>query len=372
VLLSPKVEIAERRGYVEMIKLSEEEKRQTISKMKKDPLYREGLPPYTSFDIHFREHLKETWGRDWGGQSSYARLRAVVVQRPGPEAAPKEALADPQWYSLPTGLPNLGKMEQEWDNFVRVLNDNGVETISLNAQQPVLGTYGLPLRCITYCHETLMVKGGAIIQRCAAGFKRGEEYYHSKRLGELGVPILYTVHGKGFFESSNAVWLDKRSIALATSQRTNMDGINQITPILQNHGVDDIFIVHLPGPLYSRGAQVGQGGGSFHLDMIFGVAGPKLAVLYPEHVGYDFVDYLVNRKGFDVIECPLEEANGVATNFLVLEPGKLVMPAGNPVVTGQLRKRGIKVIEVDLSEYAKAGGGPTCMTIPLMRDEEKD
>ena len=44
-----------------MITLSEEEKRQAISKMKKDPLYREGLPPYTSFDIHFREHLKETW-----------------------------------------------------------------------------------------------------------------------------------------------------------------------------------------------------------------------------------------------------------------------------------------------------------------------
>jgi N-dimethylarginine dimethylaminohydrolase len=355
-----------------MNKLSEEEKRKIIQRMKKDPLYREGLPPYTSFDIDFREHLKETWGRDWGGQSSYAKLRAVVVQRPGPEAAPVEALADNQWYSLPTGLPDLAKMQQEWDHFVKVLNDNGVETISLNAQQPVLGTYGLPLRCITYCHETLMVKGGAIICRCAAGFKRGEEYYHSKRLGELGVPILYTVHGKGFFESSNAVWLDKKSIALATSQRTNLDGINQITPILRNHGVEDIFIVHLPGPLYTRGSQVGHGGGSFHLDMVFGVAGPKLAVLYPEHVGYDFVDYLVNTKGFDVIECPLKEANGVATNFLVLEPGKLIMPAGNPFVTGELRKRGIEVIEVELSEYAKAGGGPTCMTIPLIRDEEKD
>jgi arginine deiminase len=106
--------------------------------------------------------------------------------------------------------------------------------------------------------------------------------------------------------------------------------------------------------------------------VVFGVAGPKLAVLYPEFVGYDFVDYLVNKKGFDVIECPLEEANGLATNFLVLEPGKLVMSAENPVVTGQLRKRGIQVIEVDLSEYAKAGGGPTCMTIPLIRDEEED
>jgi N-dimethylarginine dimethylaminohydrolase len=353
-----------------MTELSEPKRNEIINKMKKDPCYREGLPPYTSFDIDLREDITETWGRDWGGQSSYAKLHAVVVQRPGAEAAPKEALADNQWYSLPTGLPDLEKMQQEWDNFVKVLNDNGVETISLNAEQPVHGTYGLPLRCITYCHETLMVKGGAIICRLAAGFKRGEEYYHSKRLGELGVPILYTIHGKGFFESSNAVWLDKKSIALATSQRANMEGINQIKPILQNHGVEDIFIVHLPGPLYTRGAQVGHGGGAFHLDMVFGVAGPKLAVLYPDAVGYDFVDYLVNMKGFDIIECPLEEANRVATNFLVLEPGKLVMPEGNPIVTGELKKRGIEVIEVDLSEYAKAGGGPTCMTIPLIRDEE--
>ena len=90
-----------------MTELSEKERNEIISKMKKDPHYREGLPPYTSFDIDLREDIVETWGRDWGGQSSYAKLRAVVVQRPGPEAAPKHALADNQWYYLPTGLPDL-------------------------------------------------------------------------------------------------------------------------------------------------------------------------------------------------------------------------------------------------------------------------
>ena len=60
-----------------------------------------------------------------------------------------------------------------------------------------------------------------------------------------------------------------------------------------------------------------------------------------------------------------------ATYNKVLEPGKLVMPAGNPYVTGELRKRGIEVIEVDLSEFtAIGGGGPTCLTTPLIRDYE--
>ena len=355
-----------------MADIAEEEKKEILKKLKKIPLYREGKPPLTYFNIDMIEDLEETWGRLWGGQSSYAKLRAVVIQRPGPEACSNEAQTDPQFFSLPSGLPDVERMQGQWDGFVKTLNDNGVETISLNAPQPVHGTYNVPLRTITFCHETLMVKGGAIICRCAPAFKRGLEVYHSKRLGELGCPILYTVHGKGFFESSNAVWLDKRSIALAISQRANAEGIRQITPLLKAAGVEDIHIVHLPGPLNIRKSQVAGGGGAFHLDMVFGVAGPKLGIIYPDGVGYEFIDYLLHEKDFDLIEIPAEEVNGCPSNFLVLEPGKLVMPSGNPTVTDELRKRGIEVIELELSEYTNAGGGPTCMTVPLIRDEEED
>jgi len=31
----------------------------------------------------------------------------------------------------------------------------------------------------------------------------------------------------------------------------------------------------------------------------------------------------------------------------------------------ELRKRGIDLIELDLSEFAKGGGGPTCLTLPF-------
>ena len=104
---------------------------------------------------------------------------------------------------------------------------------------------------------------------------------------------------------------------------------------------------------------------------IFGVAGEKLGVIYPQGVGYDFIDYLLHTKGFDLIEIPEDEVNGCPSNLLVLEPGKVIMPAGNPCVTGELRKRGIEVLELNLSEFTRAGGGPTCMTIPLVRDYEK-
>jgi arginine deiminase len=46
-------------------------------------------------------------------------------------------------------------------------------------------------------------------------------------------------------------------------------------------------------------------------------------------------------------------------NFLFLEPGKLLMPAGNPIVTAELQKRGVEVIEIELSEFTMGGGGPS-------------
>jgi N-dimethylarginine dimethylaminohydrolase len=339
-------------------------------KLKDIPLYRPGKPPLTYFESDYLSEFSKTWGRSWGSQSSYARLRAVIVHRPGPEAAWGDV--DPDYLNLPTGLPNLTRMQSQHDEFVKVLRENNVEVLALDAPSPVLGTYGIPLRSATYTHETLMVKGGAIICRCAPAYKRGLEYYQSRTIGALGCPILYTVHGKGFFESSNAVWLDKKSLPLAISQRSNQEGVRQVSSILQEFGVEDIHIVHLPGPLNNRKAQTGKGGGAFHLDMVFGVAAPRLGVIYPACVGYEFIDYLLHKKGFDLIEIPDEEVNGCPSNFLVVEPGKLIMPAGNPTVSAELRKRGITVIEVDLSEFTNAGGGPTCMTVPLIRDDEKD
>ncbi|NPV75265.1 MAG: hypothetical protein HPY59_02710 [Anaerolineae bacterium] len=340
------------------------------SRVKDIPLYRPGKPPLTYFNSSFMDELEKTWRRPWGSQSSYARLRAVIVHRPGSEASWGDV--DPDFFNLPTGMPDLARMQAQHDAFVRVLQENGVETISLDAPPPVLGTYGVPLRSATYTHETLMVKGGAIICRCAPAYKRGLEYYQSRTLGKLGCPILHTVRGEGFFESSNAVWLDKKSLPLAVSQRANMQGVLQVSAVVREFGVEDVHIVHLPGPLNTRRSQTGGGGGAFHLDMVFGVAAPRIGVIYPACVGYEFIDYLLHKKNFDLIEIPEEEVNGCPSNFLVLEPGKLIMPAGNPTVTAELRKRGITVIEVDLSEFTNAGGGPTCMTMPLIRDEEKD
>jgi N-dimethylarginine dimethylaminohydrolase len=76
----------------------------------------------------------------------------------------------------------------------------------------------------------------------------------------------------------------------------------------------------------------------------------------------------LENKGVDIIEVSDEELNICAPNLLPIAPKKVIVSAFNLGMTDELRKRGIEVIELDLSEFAKGGGGPTCLTLPLIRD----
>jgi N-dimethylarginine dimethylaminohydrolase len=117
----------------------------------------------------------------------------------------------------------------------------------------------------------------------------------------------------------------------------------------------------------NRRNQVGGASGIFHTDMTFGMAYYKIAVLWPGGVGYETILWL-QEKGIDVIEVSDEELHACASNFLPVAPRKVIVSAFHLKMTEELRKKGIEVIELDLSEFAKGGGGPTCLTLPLIRD----
>jgi dimethylargininase len=66
--------------------------------------------------------------------------------------------------------------------------------------------------------------------------------------------------------------------------------------------------------------------------------------------------------GLDVIRVPSREtyaANALGVGRYV------ILPAGNPLTAAQIRDRGFKVLAVSLSEFAKADGGVTCLSLPF-------
>ena len=212
---------------------------------------------------------------------------------------------DYQLFSLPEGPLNFDKLQEEHRNLVAALEAEGIEVAYLNSEKPFIGTYGIPLRTAPYTRETMMVRGGAIIERPTPAFKKGLEVFHARRLMELGCPILLTIHGKGAYETSNLVWVDDTSVMLGLGLRGNMEGLRQVEQILRSQGVEDIHIAHLPGTLYTRKHQVGGSSGIFHTDMAFGMAYYKIGVLWPGGVGYETIQWL-ESKGIDIIEVPDE------------------------------------------------------------------
>ena len=337
-----------------------------MNKLEKIPFYKAGIPHKPIYGTDFLDDLKANWGEEWGIKSPFGKIKKIMVCKPGEEQKDSLISKDYQLFNLPEGPTNFDKLQEEHRSLVAALEAEDIEVVYLNSGKPFIGTYGIPLRSIPYTRETIMVRGGAIIERPVPAYKKGLEVYHARRLMELGCPILHTIHGKGAFETSNMVWIDDTSVILSLGLRGNMEGLTQVEQILRGLGVEDIHIAHLPGYLYTRKHQVGGASGIFHVDMTFGMAYYKIGVLWPGGVGYETIRWL-EGKGIDIIEVSDEELHVCAPNLLPISPSKVIVSAIGLDMTKELRKRGIEVIELDLTEFAKGGGGPTCMTLPLVR-----
>ncbi len=65
-------------------------------------------------------------------------------------------------------------------------------------------------------------------------------------------------------------------------------------------------------------------------------------------------------SGYRVIAVPQEEA--AAANCIAVN-GRVLMPAGYPRTRKLIEEKGMRVIEVDISEFARIDGGLTCLSL---------
>ena len=72
-------------------------------------------------------------------------------------------------------------------------------------------------------------------------------------------------------------------------------------------------------------------------------------------------------RGIDWVAVPDDEYLTLGCNVLAVEPGVVVVPAGNPVTASLLADRGVAVHTYEASETNKGEGGPTCLTRPVLR-----
>jgi len=298
------------------------------------------FPEETTLEMDLKRH----WG-DWGVASEVDTLRAVLMHRPGKEIDG----VDPKVARFTEEPLDPELFRRQHDALAQVYRDHGVAVHYVGETRPDRPN-------AVYTRDLLfMTPEGAIVGRPGMSARRGEERYLAAALAKLGVPIILTVHGDGLFEGANAMWVDRRTVVLSTSSRCNRSGYDQVAQALGRMGVDQIIPMQVPST-------------NIHIDGVLNMASNDVAVVHAQQVAYDVCDAL-RRKGIKILGVPLssEVYKNFCCNFVALEPGVVVQPAGSPRCREMLEQNGIKVIPVDLSEVVKGRGAVHCCTAFLKR-----
>lgn len=290
-----------------------------------------------------REDMKENWG-DWGVASEVEDLKAVLMRRPGDE------IDDFDWDAARfKEAINPELFRAQHDALAEIYRENGAKVYYVEEQRKDKPN-AVFMRDLVF-----MTPEGAIVTRPAMASRRGEERFAAKALADLGVPIVRTISGDGTFEGAMGLWIDRKTVVLASGVRTNKSGYEQVEYELNRMGVTDILHMQIPY-------------GHAHIDGLLNMASHDVAMIHASQVPYDVCDAL-KKKGIKLLECPsqTEAKQTLAINFVAIKPGLIVMPKGNPRAQEVLEKNGIKVIAVDFSEILKGFGAIHCCTAFLKR-----
>lgn len=293
----------------------------------------------------FSDEIGSYWG-DWGVDSEVGKLEAVLLRRPGKEI---EIVEDPKKWRWNDVMDPVKAREQH-DALAECYRSHGAKVYYVEEQREDRPN-ALYMR-----DNVFMTPEGAILARQALSVRRGEEAAVEKTLANLSVPIIHTVHGSGIYEGACVMWINRETVLLGTGVRANLEGMTQVQQALTSIGVKRF--VRFPIPY-----------GHAHIDGILNFVDKNKIIIFPWQVSYDVWKEL-HDMGIKILEAPsIEEVkHNYALNVVAIEPGKVVMPEGSPETKQMLEKNGVEVIEVDISELLKGGGGPHCMTAFLKRE----
>jgi len=292
--------------------------------------------------------LREEIGSIWhscGVNNEWAALRAILVHEPGEELL---TLPDPNSVQM-LALVDVTIAQLKQRALVKEYQNAGVKVYYVNPSE-----HFFPNQMFA-ADLFFMTPEGAVLARPASVIRAGEERWVARRLSDLGVPILGSIHGRGKFEGADAAWLNRNTVLVGRGFRTNDEGAEQLSGLLRTIGVKVIY-VQMPK-------------GIMHLMGMLRFADGDLCITRPE-ASKSAVREALRSHGYKVVSAPdeLENIKTMALNFVTLRPRDILMPAGNPVTQSFYENLGITCHTVNVNELIKAAGAVGCLTGILERD----
>ena len=216
--------------------------------------------------------------------------------------------------------------------------------------------------------------------------------YHP-RFANQNIPVWYNRNNRFSVEGGDELVLNKHTVAIGISERTEAEAIERIASrLFHDSEFTRVLAIKIPAQR-----------AFMHLDTVFTMIDYDKFSVHPEimtaggeldiyvldksntHVGYevthrrDLTNVLAESLGVSkvqLIQCgngdPIAAAReqwNDGSNTLAIAPGVVITYDRNYVTNEALRKAGLKVIEVAGSELGRGRGGPRCMSMPLFREE---
>ena len=284
--------------------------------------------------------------------SEFGKLKMVFIKKASDAFINEEHLIH-HWAALNyLGKPEIKKALAEYDAFENILRDNGADVLYFQQDDAV------NMDSI-YCRDAAIATShGMIICNMGKEGRKNEPAAQARAYAVQGIPILGSIVAPGTVEGGDVAWLDATTLAVGNTYRTNESGIQQLKELLNPIGVK---VITADMPHYKGPSDV------FHLMSVLSPVDKNLAVVYSPLMPIAFRNLLIAR-GFELVEVPDEEFDSMGCNVLALAPRVCLMVKGNPITKSRLEAAGCKVIEYEGAEISvKGGGGPTCLTRPVMR-----
>lgn len=235
-------------------------------------------------------------------------------------------------------------MVKEWNELMDAYRSNGVEVVEMTPDPS--------MEVQTFARDFgACVKEGAIIGRFRHPARQVETAAYEAKLKEIGVPVIARCNA-GCFEGGDFWMIDEHTLAFGQVDRTDEAGVANLREQLAKFGYT---VVGVPCPP-----------ANLHLDMVFNIVAEKTCIAAVDELPYNFIQML-KRRNFEIIPVESELVFKHGCNVQALGEGKVLAIKNNKSVNDKMKAIGLDVIEVDLCQILKAGGGPHCMTFPVKR-----
>ena len=210
-----------------------------------------------------------------------------------------------------------------------------------------------------YTHDaSLATDFGLILMRPGKDTRIPEGSHHGAFGATQGIPTLGAISSPGTTEAGDILWLDAKTLLIGRGYRTNAAGIEQMRTLLAPKGVE---VLSAPLPH-------GQGPATcLHLMSLISLLDEHTALVDLPWLAVETVELLQSR-GFNFIAIDESERDTLACNVLALGGNRLLAIEENRKTNARLRQAGFDVRTFPGTELCiNGGGGPPCLTRPLLR-----